>query len=126
MEMKMMDRIVIEDLLIRCIVGINEDERENKQDVVVNLTLSADMSKAGETDSIENAVNYRSVTKRIIEHVEGSSFLLVEALATSIARIIVTEFTVERVRVKVEKPGALRFTRTVGVEIERERHHFSL
>ena len=121
-----MDTILIEELLLRCIVGINEDERENKQDVVINLTLSADMSRAGETDCIDDAVNYRSVTKRIIEHVEGSSFLLVEALAASIARIILTEFPVVKVRVKVEKPGALRFARSVGVEIERERHHFSL
>jgi FolB domain-containing protein len=121
-----MDTILIEELLLRCIVGINEDERENKQDVVINLTLSADMSRAGESDNIDDAVNYRSVTKRIIEHVEGSSFLLVEALAASIARIILTEFPVAKVRVKVEKPGALRFARSVGVEIERERHHFSL
>lgn len=121
-----MDKIVIDDLLLRCIVGINEDERENKQDVVINLTLFADLSMAEESDCIDDAVNYRSVTKRIIDYVEESSFLLVEALAASIARIILSEFPVAKVRVKVEKPGALRFARSVGVEIERERRHFSL
>ncbi|MFQ5586769.1 MAG: dihydroneopterin aldolase [Thermodesulfobacteriota bacterium] len=121
-----LDKILIEDLHLRCIIGINDEERKNRQDVLINLTLYADISRAGETDSIDDAVNYRSVTKRIIEHVEGSSFFLVEALASTIARIVLTEFPVERVKVKVQKPGALRFSRSVGVEIERERHHFSL
>lgn len=121
-----LDKILIEDLHLRCIIGINDEERKNRQDVLINLTLYADISRAGETDSIDDAVNYRSVTKRIIEHVEGSSFFLVEALASTIARIVLTEFPVERVKVEVQKPGALRFSRSVGVEIERERHHFSL
>jgi len=119
-----MDIIHIEDLLLRAIIGINDDERSNKQDVIITLTLSADVSKAGETDCIDDAVNYRSVTKRIIEFVESSSFFLVEAMAVHISRIILTEFPVEKVRVKVEKPGALRFARSVGIEIERERGDF--
>ena len=119
-----MDTIHIDGLLLRTIIGINDDERSNKQDVIITLTLSADLSKAGETDSIDDAVNYRSVTKRIIEFVESSDFFLVEAMAANLARIIVTEFPVEKVRVKVEKPGALRFAKSVGIEIERERGDF--
>jgi len=113
------DRILIRDLLVRGIVGINPEERRAKQDVVINLELTVDTRAAAKSDDIAHAVNYRSVCKRIIEHVEGSAPLLVERLAGDIARIVLQEFAVERVRVRVEKPGALRFARSVGVEIER-------
>ena len=115
----MSDRILIRDLLVRGIVGVNPEERRTKQDVVVNLELFVDTRTAAASDDIEHAVNYRSVCKRVIEHVEGSAPLLVERLATDIARLVLAEFGVERVRVRVEKPGALRFARSVGVEIER-------
>jgi FolB domain-containing protein len=117
----MSDRILIRDLLVRGIVGINPDERRAKQDIVVNLEMWADTRAAAATDDIAQAVNYRSVCKRVIEHVEGAAPLLVERLAADIARLVLSEFGVERVRVRVEKPGALRFARSVGVEIERGR-----
>lgn len=117
----MSDRILIRDLLVRGIVGINPEERRAKQDIVVNLEMWADTRAAAASDDIAQAVNYRTVCKRIIEHVEGSAPLLVERLAADIARIVLGEFGVERVRVRVEKPGALRFARSVGVEIERGR-----
>jgi FolB domain-containing protein len=120
-----LDQIHIHDLLLRTIIGINPDERENIQDVLINLTLFVDTRAAGASDKIRDSVNYKSVTKRVIQHVEASDHLLVEALAGNIARIILTEFAVERVRVKVEKPGALRFARSVGVEIERTREDFA-
>lgn len=115
----MPDQIEIRDLLLRTIVGINDDERRERQDVVVNLTLDCDLRRAAETDAIEDTVNYRTVTKRVIELVEGSQFLLVERLAGAIADECLRDRRVTRVRVRVEKPGALRFARSVGVVIER-------
>jgi FolB domain-containing protein len=113
------DRILIRDLLVRGIVGINPEERRAKQDILVNLELWVDISAAAASDAIDSAVNYRTVCKRVIEHIETSAPLLVERLATDIARLVLAEFGVARVRVRVEKPGALRFARSVGVEIER-------
>ncbi|MBS1253928.1 MAG: Dihydroneopterin triphosphate 2'-epimerase [Anaerolineales bacterium] len=116
-----LDKIRIRDLVVRAIVGVNPDERANRQDVLINLTLYLDTRRAGQSDKIAGTVNYRTVTRRVIQHVEASNYYLVEALASNIARIILAEFPVERVRVSVEKPGALRAARSVGVEIERER-----
>lgn len=116
-----LDRIRIQDLLLRCIVGINPDERKNKQDVVLNITLFADLTKAAGTDDIDDTVNYRTIKNQVIELVESSSFYLVEKLAGEIARVCLRNDRVEAVRVSVEKPGALRFARSVGVEIMRFR-----
>jgi FolB domain-containing protein len=114
------DRILIHDLLARGIVGINEDERRERQDVLVNVVMWVDTRTAAASDDIAAAVNYRSVAKRILAHVESGAPLLVERLASELARMILSEFAVERVRVRVEKPGALRYARSVGIEIERE------
>ena len=114
-----MDKIIIEDLLVRSIIGINPDERVNKQDILINMVLFVDIRDAGKNDDINESVNYKSVTKRVVHHVEESSDLLVEKLVTDIARLVLTEFPVKRVRVRVEKPGALRFAKSVGIEIER-------
>jgi FolB domain-containing protein len=115
----MEDKIEIRDLLVRGVVGINDWEREKKQDILINITLFADLRPAGESDSIDDTVNYRTVAKQIIEHVESSNRYTVEALAADIARICLTAPGVRRARVRVEKPGALRFAKSVGVEIER-------
>jgi D-erythro-7,8-dihydroneopterin triphosphate epimerase len=116
------DEIRIEDLLLRTIIGINGDERRERQDVLVSLVLFVDTRAAGRTDDIAAApVNYRTVTKQVIAAVEGSSFQLLERLAAEIAAVCLAEPRVERVRVSVVKPGALRFARTVGVVIERGR-----
>lgn len=117
----MTDQILIKDLLLRTIVGINPEERRDRQDVLINITLYADTRPAGHSDAIEDAVNYRTITKRVIRLVEGSSFHLVERMAAQIADTCLQEPRVERVRVRVEKPGALRFARSVGIEIERGR-----
>lgn len=119
-----MDKIIIRDLLLRGIIGINPDERVNKQDILINMVLYTDISRAAATDDIENAANYKAITKRIISHVEGSSDFLVEKLVTDIARIALTEFPITRARVRVEKPGALRFAKSVGIEIDRRREDF--
>jgi len=116
---KKLDRIYIRDLSVRCIVGINPDERVNKQDIVINLTLHADLRKAGRTDDIADTVDYKAVKRKVLALVEGSSFLLLERLAEAIAEACLAQPGVRRVRVLVEKPAALRFARTVGVEIVR-------
>jgi FolB domain-containing protein len=121
-----MDKIFVKDLLVRGIIGINPEERVKLQDIVINMTLFADVRQAAQSDDIAHAVNYKSITKRIIEHVESSSDFLVEKLVTDIARIILTEFEgVQRVQVRVEKPGAVRFAQSVGIEIERSREELA-
>ncbi len=116
-----MDRIIISDLLVRTIIGINEDERHHKQDVVISISLSADLSKAGRSDRFEDTVDYRDLKKRIMAMTESSRFHLIEALAQAIADICLEHPAVQEAQVRVEKPGALRFARTVGVEITRQR-----
>jgi FolB domain-containing protein len=117
----MTDVIFIEDLLVRCIIGIHDWERKARQDVLVNIELEADTSPAGASDVFEDAVDYRALAKRVIAMAEASSYQLVEALAEEIARLSLADGRVRRARVRVEKPGALRFARSVGVVIERER-----
>jgi FolB domain-containing protein len=118
------DRIVIRDLLVRGIIGVNEWEREKRQDILLNLVLYQDMRAAAISDSIEDSLNYRTLTKAIIQYVETSSHHLVESLATEIARIAVVDSNAAKAVVRVEKLGALRFAKSVGVEIERERSDF--
>ena len=117
----MADEILVKDLLLRTIIGINEEERRNRQDVLINITLDADTRSAGNSDDIADAVNYRTITKKVIQLVESSQFFLVEKMAAEIAAICLADVRVERARVSVEKPGALRFARSVGVTIERGR-----
>ena len=119
-----MDKIIISNLLLRGIIGVNEDERTNKQDILINMTIFTDFRRAALSDDIDDAVNYRSITKRIIKHGEDSESFLVEKLVSDFARIILIEFEVERVIVRVEKPGALRFAESVGVEIDRSKSNF--
>ncbi|MBN1649031.1 MAG: dihydroneopterin aldolase [Spirochaetales bacterium] len=115
------DKIYIRDLLLRCIIGINDDERVNRQDVVINICMEADLSEAGRSDDIADTVNYKQIKTEVIRLVEHSSFFLVEKLATEIAAICLKHDRVQKTRVLVEKPAALRFARTVGVEIVRSR-----
>lgn len=119
------DRIEIKDLLLRGIIGINDWERENKQDILINIVIFADLQKAGETDDIDDSVNYRAVTKKIIKHIDRNEPFTVEALAADLAKICLDEAGVIRARVRVEKPGALRFAKSVGVEIERGADDFA-
>lgn len=114
-----MDKIIIKDLLLRGVIGVNDWEREVRQDILINVTLFADLHAAGASDDIEDTVNYRSLSKKIIAHVESSERFTVEALAEDLARICLQQSRVARARVRVEKPGALRFAASVGVEVER-------
>jgi dihydroneopterin aldolase/D-erythro-7,8-dihydroneopterin triphosphate epimerase len=117
-----MDKVLIKDLLLRGIVGINEEERVNRQDILVNVVMWADTSAAAVSDDIADAVNYRTVAKRIIAHVEEGEPMLVERLVQEIADICLdADERVQEVEVTVEKPGALRFARSVGITIHRTR-----
>jgi FolB domain-containing protein len=116
-----LDRIFIRDLTIRCIVGVDEQERREKQDILVHITLHADLRRAGRTDALEDTIDYRALKQRILQLAEGSRFRLIEALSQSIADECLRDERIERVEVAVEKPGALRFARSVGVEIVRDR-----
>lgn len=118
---EMMDRICICDLLVRCILGINESERREKQDVVINLTIYTDLRKSGKSDRIEDTVDYRALKKRILTMVENSHYFLEEALADAVAGLCLEQQGVRQVDVRVEKPNALRFARSVAVEINRRR-----
>lgn len=115
------DRIHVRDIRARCIVGVNPEERIRKQDVAINLTLHADLRPAGASDELADTVDYKAIADEVVEMVEGSSFGLLERLAQRIAEICLAHDGVQRVGVLVEKPAALRFARTVGVEIVRER-----
>ncbi len=119
------DRIIIRDLLLRAVIGLNDWERKDRQDVLLNLTLFTDKRAEAAHDDAEHVLNYRTITKAIIAHVERSNYYTVEALADAVARICVVEHAATRAVVRVEKPGALRFARSVGVEIERERADYA-
>ncbi len=121
----MPDEILIRDLLLRTFVGINQEEREKRQDVLINITLYADTRDAGRSDKIDDAVNYRTITKNVIRMVEASRFYLVERLAAEVMSLCLADARVEAARVRVEKPGALRFARSVGVEIARSRQELT-
>ena len=88
---------------------------------MINIVLFADQEKAGESDDIADCVNYRTVSKKVLAHAESVKRLTVEALAADLARLCLEEPGVQKVHVRVEKPGAVRFARSVGVEIERSR-----
>ncbi|TAK11542.1 MAG: dihydroneopterin aldolase [Anaerolineae bacterium] len=116
-----MDQIIIKNLRARGIIGLNDWEREKPQEILINIIAYTDVRNAGETDSIQHSVNYRTLAKRAQQHAETAARLTVEALAEDLARLCLEEPNVQRVRVRVEKPGAVRFADSVGVEIERGR-----
>lgn len=117
-----MDLIHIKDLSVTGIIGINPDERVNAQEILVNATLWVDTRPAAESDDILDAANYRTITKAMIAHIEAGQPLLVERLVQELADLaFATEPRVEEVEITVEKPGALRFARSVGITIHRTR-----
>jgi D-erythro-7,8-dihydroneopterin triphosphate epimerase len=115
------DKILIRDLLVRCILGINDEERRNQQDVLINIALSADLRPSSVHDRLDEALDYRAIKKRVLAAVEQSHFFLLEALAEHVASICLESPRVCQVQVTVDKPGALRFARSVAVEITRSR-----
>jgi dihydroneopterin aldolase len=113
------DIIFLEDLRIETVIGIFDWERRVKQTIAIDLEMAADIRRAAQTDAIEDTLNYKAVAKRLTQFVGGSEFLLIETLAEGVARILVEEFGVPWVRVRLSKPGAVRGSRNVGVLIER-------
>jgi dihydroneopterin aldolase len=114
-----MDKIFLSALRVECIVGIWEWERRVKQTVVIDLEMAADIRRAAASDRIEDTLDYKKVAKRLLAFVGDSQFQLVETLTEHIARIIVVEFGVAWVKVRLNKQGAIRGARDVGIEIER-------
>jgi len=114
-----MDIIFLHDLRIETVIGIWDWERKIRQTVAIDLDMAADIRKAAASDSVDDTLNYKAVAKRLQQFVGDSSFQLVETLAEKIAGVILDEFDVAWVRVKLNKPGAIRGARDVGVIIER-------
>lgn len=114
-----MDKVFLRDLRIKTTIGIFDWERRLRQTVSIDLEMACDIRQAAETDRIEDALDYKKVAKRIIAFVEASEFRLVETLAEKVAAIVTSEFPVPWVRVVVNKQGAIRGARDVGVIIER-------
>jgi dihydroneopterin aldolase len=114
-----MDIIYLHDLRIDTIIGIYDWERRLRQTVILDIDMAADIRRAAATDSIDDTLNYKAVAKRLIAFVGDSEFQLVETLAERVAEIVLREFQVGWVRVRVNKQGAVRGARDVGVIIER-------
>ena len=116
-----MDKVFIKDLLVRGIIGVNDWERKKAQEILINVTVFTDTSKAGKSDDIKECVDYSALAKKLQAHAESVGRLTVEALANDLARICLEQRGVTRAIVRVEKPGAVRFSKSVGVEVDRSR-----
>jgi dihydroneopterin aldolase len=115
------DIVYLTDLKIDTVIGIFDWERRIRQTVSLDLEMTTDVARAAATDSIEDALDYKAVAKAVIEFVQKSEFQLVETLAERVAELILTRFGIESVRLRVNKRGAIRGARDVGVVIERRR-----
>jgi dihydroneopterin aldolase/D-erythro-7,8-dihydroneopterin triphosphate epimerase len=115
------DRIHIRDLLLRPVIGVYPEERDIRQDILLNITLYSDQKPAAETDDFNLTVDYHAVHDSIVELVESSSFRLIESLAAAVADLILNVEGVRACRVVVDKPAVLRFSKSIAVEIFRER-----
>ena len=115
------DRIFLRGLTAECIIGFIDWERRVKQTVVVDLELPVDCRRASISDDVADTVDYKKVSKRVLAYIEASEFKLVETLAHRLALLLLEEFALEWVRISLNKPGAIRNSRDVGVVIERSR-----
>ena len=115
------DRIFLRGLTAECIIGFIDWERRVKQTVVVDLELPVDCARAAASDEVADTVDYKRVAKRVLAYIEASEFKLVETLAQRLAMVLLEEFALDWVRVSLNKPGAIRNSRDVGVVIERRR-----
>jgi len=116
-----MDKVIIKDLIARGIIGVNDWERKKPQEILINLELYGDLSKVGQTDEVEDSLNYRTIAKEALHIAETAERFTVEALATDIADVCMEFEGLVKAIVRVEKPGAVRFASSVGVEIERQK-----
>jgi len=117
-----MDRVHIRDLALRCIIGIYPRERRRKQKVIINITLQTDLRTAGKSDSLKDTLDYKAIKLEILDFVEKSRFELIESLAEGVAEICLKDVRVQSATVTIDKPGALRFARSVAVEVTRSRN----
>jgi FolB domain-containing protein len=115
------DKVIIKDLVARGVIGVNDWEREKPQDIVINIVAFTDTREAARTDDLAYAVDYRALAQKVRTHAEKAARFTVEALAGDLADLCLEDSAVRRVVVRVEKPGAVRFSSSVGVEIERSR-----
>jgi FolB domain-containing protein len=120
-ELTAMAKIRIEDLHVRAIIGTNDWERKEKQDVLINITIQFDAGRAAASDDIKDTLDYKTIAKNIIAFVEGSQFFLLERLVDQILRKVMDHDMVQKAKVRADKPQALRFAKTVSVEMRRER-----
>jgi dihydroneopterin aldolase len=120
-----MDKIFLSQLSVECIVGIWDWERRVKQTVIIDVEMAADIRKAAATDHIDDTIDYKRVAKRLLSFVGESQFQLVETLTEAIAKVIVTEFGVSWVKVRLNKRGAIRGAKDVGIEIERRAEDYA-
>jgi dihydroneopterin aldolase len=120
------DRIFLRGLAAECVIGFIDWERQVKQTVIVDLELPVDCAHAALTDEVADTLDYKKVAKRVVAFIEASQFKLVETLAQRLAQLLLEEFGLEWVRLSLNKPGAIRSSRDVGVVIERTRADLSL
>jgi FolB domain-containing protein len=116
-----MDKIFVKDLLVRGVIGVNDWERGQSQDILINIVVFTDTRRVAQTDDLGDSVDYRALAKKVQAHAESAARMTVEALANDLAKICLQEKGVKKVIVRVEKPGAVRFAQSVGAEVERER-----
>lgn len=116
-----MDKIHINDLVARSIIGLKEEERQEKQEIIINITLFCDLKKAAKSDRLEDTVDYSQLQENILNMAENSKFHLLESLAEEIADICLKDKKIKQVKVSVQKPSALRFTKSAEVEIDRSQ-----
>ena len=119
-----MDIIFLSGLTTECIIGIWDWERRVKQKVVVDLEMGADIRRAAGSDRIDDTLDYKRVSKRLLQFIGDSEFQLVETLTERIAELVITEFSVPWVRVRLNKQGAIRGSRDVGILIERSSRDY--
>jgi dihydroneopterin aldolase len=115
------DRIFLRGLTTECIIGFIDWERQVKQKVVIDLELPCDCARAAATDQVADTLNYKLVAKRVLAWVETTDFQLLETLAHRMAAMLIAEFDLAWIRISINKPGAIRHSRDVGVSIERHR-----
>ncbi|MBS3751572.1 MAG: dihydroneopterin aldolase [Anaerolineales bacterium] len=116
-----MDKVIIKDLIARGIIGVNDWERKKPQEILINLELYGDLTKVGKTDQVQDSLNYRTIAKEALRIAETAERFTVEALAADIADACMSFEGLKKAVVRIEKPGAVRFSESVGVEIERHK-----
>lgn len=116
-----MDKIILTGLRIDAVIGIWDWEKRNPQTISIDLEMQTDTKKVSQSDSIEDVLDYKAVSKRVKQFIQASQFNLIETLAENVAKIILEEFDVQWLKLRISKPFAIRDSRNVGVSIERTK-----